>query len=262
MHGIFETGASSSSQQQASSNPATAAAMAAAAAMYRNQYTSNKDAGEMDMDEEEYMSAYQQQHQGGEEFADDDGGEEYDGEVMNGEGEKELGECGGESTSIAAQQPRQPMMQRRGSDASQNSNQSSSAGGASSSTNPHTDYDMMQAPPGAMDTVNSFCNLCKRKFYSYNFLRNHAHKIHGMTLPKRSLSGTPQPTNTGLNSGLANSAGSDADMMLDDNCDPAENNAPSEIDDTNEGNIIVLSEYICTFPISIQIFRLFNMDLL
>lgn len=197
----------------------------------------------MDMDEDEYMSAYQQQQQGGEEFAaDEDGGEEYDGEVMNGEGEKELGECGGEtSSSIAAQQPQRPMMQRRGSDASQNSNQSSSAGGASSSTNAHTDYDMVQAPPGAMDTVNSFCNLCKRKFYSYNFLRNHAHKIHGMTLPKRSLSGTPQPTNTGLNSGLANSA-SDADMMLDDNCDPAENNAPSEIDDTNEGNITILLE--------------------
>lgn len=35
------------------------------------------------------------------------------------------------------------------------------------------------------DNQNSFCNICKRKFYSYNFLRHHMNKIHGIKLAKR-----------------------------------------------------------------------------
>ena len=33
-------------------------------------------------------------------------------------------------------------------------------------------------------TQHSFCDLCKRKFYSYNFLRNHMKKIHQIRLPR------------------------------------------------------------------------------
>ncbi|RNA40081.1 zinc finger protein 521-like [Brachionus plicatilis] len=36
-----------------------------------------------------------------------------------------------------------------------------------------------------VDNQNSFCNICKRKFYSYNFLRHHMNKIHGIKLAKR-----------------------------------------------------------------------------
>ena len=38
-----------------------------------------------------------------------------------------------------------------------------------------------------IDNQNSFCNICKRKFYSYNFLRHHMNKIHGIKLAKREL---------------------------------------------------------------------------
>ncbi|CAF1042477.1 unnamed protein product, partial [Brachionus calyciflorus] len=43
------------------------------------------------------------------------------------------------------------------------------------------------SPSQAIDNQNSFCNLCKRKFYSYNFLRHHMNKIHHIKLPKRTF---------------------------------------------------------------------------
>jgi hypothetical protein len=38
-------------------------------------------------------------------------------------------------------------------------------------------------------TRRSFCDLCRRKFYSYNFLRNHMKKIHGIRLPRHVVEG-------------------------------------------------------------------------
>lgn len=143
---------------------------------------------EMEADDDEYG------YQNGDEMGYDDeetagaGPGGYDGEIVD---EKELGECeraaaNGVAAAAAARGIQSSM--RRCSESSQNSNGSSLPGGSSSSTTQatHTDCDMPQMPPGTMDLANSYCHLCKRKFYSYNFLRNHAYKIHGMSLPKRS----------------------------------------------------------------------------
>lgn len=170
---------------------------------------------------------------GGDPAYDDDetGANGYDGEIIH---EKELGECeraAGASNGLATHGIQSSM--RRCSESSQNSNGSSfaggGAGGSSSSITQvtHTDSDLAHLPAGSMDFENSYCHLCKRKFYSYNFLRNHATKIHGISLPKRARNGNNTPTHP-----LSNNEVDENGVTMD--IDQGEN-APSEFDETQPG---------------------------
>jgi hypothetical protein len=183
VHGIYESSSSNQQQQQQSSSYANSNPY--------NQYNNGELNGDEDMEEDgEFVD--QDYNQDGEQYADDD----YDdGEIIGDSEEKELGELRGNdiinNTSNMLNKPSASAKKlqanvRRCSESSQNSNLSSNSNQSGMQKDIN---DADGSGGGLIDTQNAYCHMCKRKFYSYNFLRNHMSKIHNMSLPKRSMNG-------------------------------------------------------------------------
>lgn len=195
----------------------------------------------------------QDYNQDGEQYADDD----YDdGEIIGDSEEKELGELRGNdiinNTSNMLNKPSASAKKlqanaRRCSESSQNSNLSSNSNQSGMQKDIN---DADGSGGGLIDTQNAYCHMCKRKFYSYNFLRNHMSKIHNMSLPKRSMNGNviDDSGDMGLLANAAEEASlkqqqqqqhlNDEDLMDDNGLDMEEcENGMSDGDEAKDGKI-------------------------